>query len=77
MRRSTLLTATAAAGPVALTMGLDEALVDTPAPTGARPPGWPDGSRRDLYDKGTHSRLLAVLPGLIADGHASTAAARL
>ncbi|MFJ9212482.1 hypothetical protein [Streptomyces sp. NPDC102264] len=71
MRRRTLLTATAAAGPAALLLGLDEALADTPAPTGAGPLDVRLATARELYDKGTHGRLLAALPGLIADGHAA------
>ncbi|MGW6239479.1 helix-turn-helix domain-containing protein [Streptomyces sp. NPDC055094] len=70
MRRRTLLTATAAAGPAALLLGLDAALADTPAPTGAGPLEARLTTARELYDTGTHGRLLAVLPGLIADGHA-------
>lgn len=31
---------------------------------------------RELYDKGTHRRLLAALPGLIADGHAAARSRR-
>ncbi|WP_240660035.1 helix-turn-helix transcriptional regulator [Streptomyces sp. WAC 01529] len=76
MRRRTLLTATAAAGPVALMMGLDEALADTPAPTGQGPLHGRMAAARDLYDKGAHSRLLAALPGLIADGHAAASSRR-
>ncbi|MFB0619503.1 hypothetical protein [Streptomyces sp. AGS-58] len=74
MRRRTLLTATAAAGPAALLTGLDEALAATPAPTSGQGPL--DGrlaTARELYDKGVHGRLLAVLPGLIADGHRAAA----
>ncbi|MFI1002762.1 hypothetical protein ACH4RD_23155 [Streptomyces galbus] len=76
MRRRTLLTATAAAGPAALLMGLDDALAGTPAPSGA---GLLDGrlvSARALYDQGAHARLLAVLPGLIADAHHGAASRR-
>ncbi|MER5301342.1 helix-turn-helix transcriptional regulator [Streptomyces lasiicapitis] len=76
MRRRTLLTATAAAGPVALMMGLDEALADTPAPTGKGPLDARMAAARALYDKGAHSRLLAALPGLIADGHAAVSSRR-
>ncbi|MFE7270023.1 helix-turn-helix domain-containing protein [Streptomyces sp. NPDC057623] len=76
MRRRTLLTATAAAGPVALLMGLDEALADTPAPTGGGPLDARLASAREFYDKGTHGRLLTVLPGLIADGHAAASSRR-
>nr|WP_217422907.1 helix-turn-helix transcriptional regulator [Streptomyces sp. 8P21H-1] len=74
MRRRTLLTATAAAGPAALLMGLDEALAATPAPTsGLGPLDSRLAAAREFYDKGVHGRLLAVLPGLIADGHRAAA----
>ncbi|WP_217246980.1 helix-turn-helix domain-containing protein [Streptomyces sp. AC602_WCS936] len=74
MRRRTLLTATAAAGPAALLMGLDEALAATPTPTtGLGPLDGRLAAARELYDKGVHGRLLAVLPGLIADGHRAAA----
>lgn len=76
MRRRTLLAATAAAGPVALMTGLDEALADTPAPTGAGPLDARMVAARALYDKGAHSRLLAALPALIADGHAAASSRR-
>lgn len=76
MRRRTLLTATAAAGPAALLLGVDEALADTPAPTGAGPLDARLAAARDLYDKGTHAPLLAALPGLIADGHAAASSRR-
>ena len=77
MRRRTLLTATAAAGPAALLLGLDEALADTPA----RQPGTGllDGrlaAARGLYDKGAHQQLLASLPDLFADAHAAAASRR-
>jgi tetratricopeptide (TPR) repeat protein len=71
MRRRTLLAATAATGPAALLTGLDEALAETPPPTGT---GLLDSrmtAARDLYDKGAHHQLLTALPGLIADGHAA------
>ncbi|MGW4238686.1 helix-turn-helix domain-containing protein [Streptomyces sp. NPDC004749] len=73
MRRRTLLTATAAAGPAALLLGLDEALADTPAPTGTGALDARLATARELYDKGTHERLLSALPGLIADGHDAAA----
>ncbi|MDQ0771566.1 transcriptional regulator with XRE-family HTH domain [Streptomyces aurantiacus] len=77
MRRRTLLTATAAATPAALLIGLDEALAATPAPTsGLGPLDRRLASARELYDKGVHGRLLAVLPGLIADGHRAAASRR-
>ncbi|MEU7044190.1 helix-turn-helix transcriptional regulator [Streptomyces varsoviensis] len=71
MRRRTLLTATAIAGPAALLTGLDEALADTPPPHGSGPLDARLTAARELYDKGAHRRLLAVLPGLIADGHSA------
>jgi hypothetical protein len=76
MRRRTLLTATAAAGPAALLMGLDDALADTPAPPGAGPLDSRLAAARDLDDQGAHARLLAALPGLIADAHSSAASRR-
>ncbi|MFF8789194.1 helix-turn-helix domain-containing protein [Streptomyces sp. NPDC015125] len=76
MRRRTLLTATAVAGPAALLLGLDEALADTPAPTGGGSLDARLATARALYDKGTHGRLLADLPGLIADGHAAASSRR-
>lgn len=70
MRRRTLLTATAAAGPAGLLMGLDEALAAAPAPTsGLGPLDRRLAAARELYDRGMHGKLLAMLPGLIADGH--------
>ncbi|MGK5450461.1 helix-turn-helix domain-containing protein [Streptomyces radiopugnans] len=75
MRRRTLLTATAA-GPAALLLGLDEALADTPAPTGGGPLDTRLATARELYNKGAHGRLLSVLPGLIADGHAASSSHR-
>ncbi len=75
MRRRTLLAATAA-GPAALLMGLDEALADTPAPSGGGRLDSRLAAARDLYDKGAHGRLLVVLPSLIADGHAAASSRR-
>jgi transcriptional regulator with XRE-family HTH domain len=75
MRRRTLLTATAA-GPAALLLGVDRALADTPAPTGGGPLDARLGAARAMYDQGAHGRLLAVLPGLIADGHAAASSRR-
>ncbi|MCU4747073.1 transcriptional regulator [Streptomyces sp. G-5] len=71
MRRRTLLTATAAAGPTALLAGVDQALAHTPAPTGAGRLDAALAASRALYDRGAHGQLLAALPGLIADGHAT------
>ncbi|ONK11109.1 helix-turn-helix transcriptional regulator [Streptomyces sp. MP131-18] len=76
MRRRTLLAATTAAGPAALLAGLDEALADPPPPADAGPMDARLAAARELYDKGMHGRLLAVLPGLIADGHSAAAARR-
>ncbi|WP_189717731.1 helix-turn-helix domain-containing protein [Streptomyces phaeofaciens] len=73
MRRRTLLTATAAAGPAALLMGLDDALAATPAPPGAGPLDGRLVGARMLYDKGAHAPLLAALPDLIADAHSAAA----
>ncbi|GAB2580419.1 hypothetical protein GCM10027168_11590 [Streptomyces capparidis] len=76
MRRRTLLTATAAAPAAALT-SLDEALAATPAPTrGTGPLDVRLAAARALYDEGAHQRLLAVLPGLIADAHHAAASRR-
>ncbi|MBL1081759.1 helix-turn-helix transcriptional regulator [Streptomyces actinomycinicus] len=74
MRRRTLLTATVAAGPVALLAGLDEALAYTPVPAGAGPLDGRLAAARTLYDRGAHGRLLAELPGLIADAHSAARA---
>lgn len=77
MRRRTLLTATAATGPAALLMGLDDVLAHTPATTrSAQPLDRRLPAARELYDAGAHQRLLAALPSLIADGHASAASRR-
>jgi transcriptional regulator with XRE-family HTH domain len=77
MRRRTLLTATAAAGPAALLVHLDEALADTPAPTAdAGPLDTRLGTARTLYDNGAHGRLLSALPDLIADAHAAATSRR-
>lgn len=69
MRRRTLLTATAAAGPTALLAGLDEALADTPAPPGDGPLDGRIAAAREMFHRGAHQRLLATLPSLLADGH--------
>jgi hypothetical protein len=73
MRRRTLLTATAAAGPTALLIGLDDALAGTPPPPNAGPLNARLAAARGLYDRGAHSQLLAMLPGLIADAHSAVA----
>ncbi|WP_328377573.1 MULTISPECIES: transcriptional regulator [unclassified Streptomyces] len=76
MRRRTLLTATAAAVPAALLVGLDEALADTPAPPGAGPLDTRLAAARAMFDQGTHGQLLATLPGLIADAHSAARSRR-
>ncbi|HBF84498.1 MAG TPA: transcriptional regulator [Streptomyces sp.] len=76
MRRRTLITATAAAGPAALLLGLDEALADTPSPTGGGSLDARLATARELYDKGAHGRLLTALPGLIGDGHSAASSRR-
>lgn len=76
MRRRTLLTATAAAGPVALLMGLDDALANPPASPGVGPLDGRLADARTLYDHGAHARLLAALPGLITDAHHAAASRR-
>jgi transcriptional regulator with XRE-family HTH domain len=76
MRRRTLLAATAAAGPATLLMSLDDALADTPAPPGSGPLDSRLAGARALYDQGAHARLLATLPGLIADAHHGAASHR-
>lgn len=73
MRRRTLLTATAATGPAALLISLDEALADTPPPSNAGPMDARLATARSFYDTGAHSKLLAALPGLIADAHSAAA----
>ncbi|NNN37745.1 helix-turn-helix transcriptional regulator [Streptomyces sp. S3(2020)] len=76
MHRRTLLTATATAGPVVLVLGVDQALAATPPPTGRGSLDARMATARDLYDHGTHAKLLAALPGLIADGHAAASSRR-
>nr|WP_107905395.1 helix-turn-helix transcriptional regulator [Streptomyces chartreusis] len=71
MRRRTLLTATAAAGPAALLTSLDEALAATPAPTGTGLLNTRLAAARTLFDTGAHRQLLSELPGLLADAHAA------
>ncbi|MFB8086925.1 helix-turn-helix domain-containing protein [Streptomyces sp. NPDC055992] len=71
MRRRTLIAATVAAGPATLLAGLDQALADTPGPTGGGPLDARVATARELYDKGSHRSLLAALPGLLGDGHAA------
>ena len=74
MRRRTLLTATAAAGPAALLMSLDEALAQPPSsPAGGEPLDARLVRARALYDTGAHQQLLAALPNLIADAHSAAA----
>jgi transcriptional regulator with XRE-family HTH domain len=76
MRRRTLLAATATAGPAALLTGLDDALADTPPPSGAGALDARLAAARNLYDKGAHRQLLTTLPDLLADAHAATTSRR-
>ncbi|WP_457810547.1 helix-turn-helix domain-containing protein [Streptomyces albidoflavus] len=75
MRRRSLLAATATA-PAAMLLGMDRALADTPPPTGRGALDARVASARDLYDKGAHTQLLGLLPGLLADGHAAASSRR-
>ncbi|CAM5528170.1 helix-turn-helix transcriptional regulator [Streptomyces californicus] len=70
MRRRSLLTATATL-PAAMLLGMDQALADTPPPTGRGALDARMVSARELYDRGAHTQLLGLLPGLLADGHAA------
>ncbi|MEV5441477.1 helix-turn-helix transcriptional regulator [Streptomyces sp. NPDC052644] len=75
MRRRSLLTATATV-PAAMLLGMDRALADTLPPTGKGALDTRVASARDLYDKGAHTQLLALLPGLLADGHVAASSRR-
>ncbi|WP_405898110.1 helix-turn-helix domain-containing protein [Streptomyces sp. NBC_00727] len=75
MRRRSLLVATATV-PAALLLGMDRALADTPPPTGRGALDPRVASARELYDKGAHTQLLALLPSLLADGHAAASSRR-
>lgn len=75
MRRRSLLTATATL-PAAMLLGMDQALDDTPPPTGRGALDARMVSARELYDRGAHTQLLGLLPGLLADGHAAAASRR-
>lgn len=70
MRRRSLLAATATV-PAAMLLGMDRALADPPPPTGRGALDARMAAARELYDKGAHTQLLALLPGLLADGHAA------
>ncbi|WP_323378520.1 helix-turn-helix transcriptional regulator [Streptomyces smaragdinus] len=77
MRRRTLLTATAAAGPGALLLSLDEALAAPTVPAAGAPSlDRRLASSRELFDAGSHQQLLAALPQLLADAHAGAASRR-
>jgi hypothetical protein len=78
MRRRTLLTVTAVTAPAALLSGLDEALASVPMASASRGSDLDTrlAGARALYDTGAHTRLLAALPALIADGHAAAAPPR-
>ncbi|MET9051396.1 helix-turn-helix transcriptional regulator [Streptomyces bacillaris] len=75
MRRRSLLAATATV-PAAMLLGMDRALADTPPPTGRGALDARAASARDLYDKGAHTQLLGLLPGLLADGHDAASSRR-
>lgn len=75
MRRRSLLAATATV-PAAMLLGMERALADTPPPTGRGAMDARVASARDLYDKGAHTQLLGLLPGLLADGHAAASSRR-
>jgi hypothetical protein len=72
MRRRTLLTVAGQAVPAHLVTRLDETLAVMPASDG---PDVDLGARllraRGLFDAGEHARLLGVIPGLLAAGHAA------
>ncbi|MFJ9396967.1 multiprotein-bridging factor 1 family protein [Streptomyces californicus] len=75
MRRRSLLTATATL-PAAMLLGMDQAPADTPPPTGRGALDARMVSARELYDRGAHTQLLGLLPGLLADGHAAASSRR-
>ncbi|RSS37657.1 helix-turn-helix transcriptional regulator [Streptomyces sp. WAC08241] len=75
MRRRSLLAATATV-PAAMLLGMDRALADTPPPTGRGALDARTASARELYDKGSHTQLIALLPGILADGHAAASSRR-
>ncbi|MEW2127904.1 helix-turn-helix transcriptional regulator [Streptomyces sp. NPDC007259] len=75
MRRRSLL-ATTATVPAALLLGMDRALADTPPPTHRGALDARMASARELYDKGAHTQLLALLPSLLADAHATASSRR-
>ncbi|MFI6580991.1 helix-turn-helix domain-containing protein [Embleya sp. NPDC050493] len=72
VRRRSLLTASLAAVPTALLVGVDDALASIP--TTAGPATSADvvrllGRARTLYDVGDHARLAAAMPNLLATAH--------
>lgn len=70
MRRRTLLTATGLAVPASLMAGVSDALASVPDPTGSPVPlDSRLAAARALFDAGQNSRLLCVLPGLLADAN--------
>ncbi|WP_432086906.1 helix-turn-helix domain-containing protein [Streptomyces sp. bgisy095] len=75
MRRRSLLAATATV-PATMLLGMDRALADIPSPTGRGSLDARTASARGLYDKGSHTQLIALLPGLLADGHAAASSRR-
>jgi transcriptional regulator with XRE-family HTH domain len=76
MRRRTLLAATGLAVPASLLAGVSDALASVPDPTGSPVPlDARLAAARELFDAGRNSRLLRVLPGLLADAtHAASPA---
>lgn len=68
MRRRTLLAAAGLATPASLLAGVSDALASTPDPTGSPVPlDSRLAAARGFFDAGQNSRLLRVLPGLLAD----------
>lgn len=76
MRRRTLFAAAGLAAPVSLLAGVSDALASIPDPTGSPVPlASRLSAARGLFDAGQNSKLLLVLPGLLADAsHAASAA---
>ncbi|MER5968525.1 helix-turn-helix transcriptional regulator [Streptomyces sp. NPDC002055] len=76
MRRRTLLAAAGLAAPASLLVGVSDALASIPDPTGSPVPlDSRLAAARGLFDAGQNSKLLRVLPGLLADAnHAASPA---
>ncbi|MEU3662822.1 helix-turn-helix transcriptional regulator [Streptomyces sp. NPDC032940] len=70
MRRRTLLAAAGTAVPASLLLAVDDALADTPAPSGSTVPTDARLARaRRLFEAGQHAALLRELPSLLGDAH--------